>query len=59
MKQANIKINYILPHFIQFKKSFFYRAFPEAASGHLHYFISSLFLTFFISLTETATGGVP
>ena len=34
MKQTNIKNNYILLHFIQFKKSFFYGAFPVAASGH-------------------------
>ena len=49
MKQINMKHNYILPHFIQFKKSFFYRASPVAASGHLHYFLSLLFLTFSIS----------
>ena len=49
MKRINTKHNYIIPHFIQFKKSFFYRAFPVAASGHLHYFLSLLFLTFSIS----------
>ena len=49
MKQINIKHNYILPHFIQFKKSFFCRASPVAASGHSHYFLSLLFLTFSIS----------
>ena len=41
--------NYMLTQFIQFKKSFFYRASPVAASGHLHYFLSLLFLTFSIS----------
>ena len=40
-----MKHNYILPHFIKL----FYRAFPVAASGHLHYFLSFLFLTFSIS----------
>ena len=44
-----MKHNYILPHFIQFKESFFYRAFPVAASGHLDYILSLLFLTFSIS----------
>ena len=49
MNWINMKHNYILPHFIQFKKSFFYRASLVAASGHLHYFVSLLFLTFPIS----------
>ena len=49
MKQINMKHNYILPHFILFKKSFSYRASLVAASGHLHYFLSLLFLTFSIS----------
>ena len=47
MKPINMKHGYILPHFIQFKKSFFYRASPMAASGHLHYFLSLVFLTSF------------
>ena len=46
MKRINMKHNYILPHFIQFKKSFFYRASPVVASRYLHYFLSLLFLTF-------------
>ena len=49
MKRMNMKRNYILPHFIHFKKSFFYRASPVAASRHLHYFLSLLFLAFSIS----------
>ena len=49
MKWINIKHNCILPHFIQFKKSFFYRPSLVAASGHLHYFLSLLFLTFSVS----------
>ena len=28
------------PHFIQFKKSFSYRASTSSASGHLHYLLS-------------------
>ena len=44
-----MKPNYILPHFIQFKKSFFYRASPVATAGHLHNFLSLFFLTFYIS----------
>ena len=39
-----MKHNYILPHFIKF----FYTASPVAASGHLHYFLSLLFFTYFI-----------
>ena len=46
MKCINIKQNYTLLHFIQFKKSFFYRASPVAPSVHLHYFLSLFFLTF-------------
>ena len=49
MKRIDIKHNYILPHFIQFQKCFFYGASPVAACGHLHYFLSLLFLTFSIS----------
>ena len=53
MKQIDIKHDYTLPHFIQFKKNFCYRA-SVAASGRLHYFLSFLFLTFSISLFRSS-----
>ena len=59
MKQINIKHSYILPNFIQFKKSFFYRAYLVAASGHLDYFTSFLFFKLFPFLhLEAAIGRV-
>ena len=46
MKQINIKHNYILHHFIQFKESFFDRVSSVVVSGDLHYFLRLFFLTF-------------
>ena len=48
-KWTIIKHNYSLPHFTQFKKSFFYRTSSVATSGYLHYFLSLVFLTFSIA----------